>query len=65
MDRAESSRLDGDDHRPGWVDVTTAPLSWLFWTDDTILARCVREVLAELDQPAQILAAFGNSPSPR
>jgi len=65
MDRNDGSRSDADDHQSSWVDLTEAPLSWLFSTEDTALARCVREVLSEMDQPKQVLAAFGNCPSPR
>jgi hypothetical protein len=54
---------EGDD--PDWLDVARTRLSWFFATDDAALARCVRDVVAELDQPRQALAAFGNAPSPR
>jgi len=64
MHSSDGSQSDGDEQQPNWVDLSKAPLSWFFSTDDAALARCVREVMAELDQPQQILAAFGNCPSP-
>jgi hypothetical protein len=55
----------GEEPDVSWADVGQTSLVWLFSTDDAALARCVQDVLTEIDQSTQILAAFGNAPSPQ
>jgi hypothetical protein len=65
MNTYDGGPIGADDPHPGWIDVTRIPLASFFSTGDAAVDRCMRDVLAELDQPTQVLTAFGNAPSPR
>jgi FXSXX-COOH protein len=40
------------------VDLTGTPLAELISSDETVLAEALRRLLAEMDQPQEIIAAF-------
>jgi FXSXX-COOH protein len=60
MENTAGSQGDGTD-QPELVDVTSLPLAELIPADDTVLANSLRRLLAELDHPQEIIAAFGNA----
>jgi FXSXX-COOH protein len=46
----------------GFPDVTEIPLRELFDADDTVLGHAMRQLLAEMEAPQEIIAAFGSYP---
>jgi FXSXX-COOH protein len=53
--------VDGGEAEPALVDLTGLPLPELFASDDSVLANSLRRLLADLDRPQDVVAAFGNS----
>jgi FXSXX-COOH protein len=60
MDNIAGDRLDGEDQESGYPDVSRLPLRELIAADDTVLDHSMRRLLAEMDRPQEIIAAFSS-----
>ena len=64
MENNAGSQDDGTpEHQLELADVSGLPLAELIPADDTVLANSLRRLLAELDHPQEIIAAFNNAAS--
>lgn len=50
--------VDSEDACADLVDLTRAPVDEIILSDDTVLTNSLRRLLAEMDQPQEIIAAF-------
>jgi FXSXX-COOH protein len=62
MERGADTTPDGDGLATGQVDITAMPLRDLVNSDDSVLDRALRRLLAELDGPQEHYTAFQNAP---
>lgn len=51
---------DGDAADSYLIDVTTMPLARILTINDGVLAAALARLLADLDEPQEVIAAFDN-----
>jgi FXSXX-COOH protein len=60
MDSIAGDRLDGEETESGYADVSRLPLRELIAADDSVFGHSMRRLLAEMDQPEEIIAAHSS-----
>jgi FXSXX-COOH protein len=62
MDSSAGNQVRDPDEEARLLDVTNLPLRTLTTSDDSVLDAALRRLLAEIDQPRESFAGFGDCP---